>query len=105
MRKPTHIDYKMYLAHEVGLKVGSIQAGFHLFQALKGDKGVEMAVDSHNVGARLGHPDRALGGGHAVHVALGPNAHVRCNWEGSLQALLDSPLNFLNVLEVLERGD
>ena len=92
-----------YLAHEVGLQTGCIKARLHLAKALQGDKGVEVAVDSHNVGSRLGHPDRALGGGHAVHVALGPNAHVRCNWEGSLQALLDSPLNFLNVLEVLER--
>ena len=94
-----------YLAHEVGLQTSCIKARLHLAKALQGDKGVEVAVDSHNVGSRLGHPDRALGGGHTVHVALGPNAHVRCNWEGSLQTLLDSPLNLLNVLEVLERGD
>merc|ERR1719447_303296 len=93
------------LAHEVGLQTGCIKARLHLAKALQGDKGVEVAVDSHNVGSRLGHPDRALGGGHAVHVTLGPNAHVRCNWEGSLQALLDSPLNFLNVLEVLTKQE
>ena len=61
---------KIYLAHEVGLEVGGIKAGFHLFQALKGDKGVEMAIDTNDVGARLGHPDSALGSGHAMHVAL-----------------------------------
>merc|ERR1712032_1008148 len=53
------------LAHEVGLEVGCVKASFHLFQALKRDEGVEMAVDSNNVSACLGHPDPTLGSGHA----------------------------------------
>ena len=99
----THIDYKMYLAHEVGLEVGGIKAGFHLFQALKGDKGVEMAVDSNNVSACLGHPDRTLGSRDAVHVPLGPDAHGGGHWEGGLQALLNCPFHLLNVLVVLRK--
>ena len=70
-----NLECKIYLAHEVGLEVGGVKAGFHLFQALKGDEGVEMAVNSNNVGACLGHSDATLGCGHAVHVALRPDAH------------------------------
>ena len=39
-----------------------------------------MAVDSNDVSACLGHPDPTLGSGHAVHVALGPDAHGGGHW-------------------------
>merc|ERR1719180_335460 len=69
-----------YLTHEVGLEVGCIKASLHLFEALKGDERVEMAVDSHNMSTSLCHPDPALSGGDAVHVALGPDAHGGGHW-------------------------
>merc|ERR1711971_1288092 len=70
------------LTHEIGLEVGCIKASLHLFEALKGDKGVEMAVDSNDMSASLGHSDPALSGGDAVHVALGPDAHGGGHWQG-----------------------
>ncbi len=44
------------LAHQEGVEAGSLKPGLHLPDGLQGHKGVEMAVKTDHVCARLRHP-------------------------------------------------